>query len=106
MALNNATDSKQLFLSIDPVEVGDNKIVIKVSDTGGGIAEQDLSHLFEPFFTTTRIGEGLGLGLSIVQAIVLDLGGDIKAYNTEQGCCFCVRLPKFQDSLSGQGKSI
>jgi len=63
-------------------------------------------HLFEPFFTTKRIGEGLGLGLSIVQSIVLDLGGDIRAYNTERGCCFCVRLPLYQQTFDQQGSSI
>lgn len=106
MALNHLSKAKRLIVSIEPVETFDNKIVIKVSDTGGGFAEQDLSHLFEPFFTTKRIGEGLGLGLSIVQSIVLDLGGDIKAYNTEQGCCFCVQLTIFQDTMSVQEKSI
>gem|GEM_PF-530215 len=106
MALNSASEPKQLVLSIDTVEVGDSNIAIRVSDTGGGIAAQDLMHLFEPFFTTKRIGEGLGLGLSIVQSIVLDLGGDIRAYNTERGCCFCVRLPLYQQTFDQQGSSI
>lgn len=43
---------------------------ISVTDDGVGISEQDLEHVFEPFFTRKAVGEGTGLGLSVVQGIV------------------------------------
>lgn len=56
-------------------ETGD--IIIKISDTGMGIAEEDIPHIFEPFFTRKKEGKGVGLGLSIVYGIIERHGGNI-----------------------------
>jgi two-component system, NtrC family, sensor kinase len=57
------------------IEEGD--IVIKISDTGMGIAQEDIHHIFEPFFTKKKEGKGVGLGLSIVYGIIERHGGHI-----------------------------
>jgi signal transduction histidine kinase len=52
--------------------------VLLVEDAGAGIQEKDLSHVYEPFFTTKNDSGGTGLGLAIVSGIVKDLKGDIQ----------------------------
>lgn len=55
----------------------DDGIVISISDTGPGIAENVIENIFDPFFTTKEVGLGLGLGLSISYRIMESLGGKI-----------------------------
>ena len=74
--------------------------LIRISDSGNGIAEDDLPHLFEPFFTTKQVGEGLGLGLSIAYGIVRELNGTMVAQNhPDGGAVFDVTLPYAEDEL-------
>jgi two-component system cell cycle sensor histidine kinase/response regulator CckA len=53
-------------------------VAVEIQDTGSGIAPENLSRLFTPFFTTKPVGEGTGLGLSISKNIVEALGGKIE----------------------------
>jgi PAS domain S-box-containing protein len=53
-------------------------VCINVSDTGSGISKDIINKVFNPFFTTKKIGEGTGLGLSMVYATVNDHGGDTR----------------------------
>ena len=65
---------------------------LMVRDNGHGIT--DLENLFEPFYTTKKAGEGVGLGLAISSGIVTDLGGRLTARNAEGGgAVFEVQLP-------------
>ena len=71
--------------------------VIRVSDTGKGIAPAHVKRLFEPFFTTKAPGEGTGLGLSLSRNIVLAHGGAIDVESElGVGATFTVRLPAFE----------
>lgn len=75
---------------------------IRVSDNGVGIPAVNLPRIFEPFFTARTDGRGTGLGLSVVQRIVLQHGGTIQVESVEgAGSTFTVSLPSVQ-SLMGE----
>ncbi|MCG2712728.1 MAG: ATP-binding protein, partial [Candidatus Omnitrophica bacterium] len=68
-------------------------IELKIKDEGGGISSNIQSKIFDPFFTTKDIGEGLGLGLSICQAIIQRHNGEIKVKSQSgEGAVFIIRL--------------
>ena len=72
----------------------DGKVVMKVSDTGCGIKEEDLDRIFEPFFTTQPIGKGTGLGLSVTYGIIQQHGGTLEVESTPgHGTTFTIALP-------------
>jgi PAS domain S-box-containing protein len=67
---------------------------LTVADTGAGIPAQVMERIFDPFFTTKNVGEGTGLGLSLVHGIVADLGGAIDVSSTlGAGTRFEIWLP-------------
>jgi two-component system, NtrC family, sensor kinase len=68
--------------------------VVRIHDTGPGIAPDVIDRIFDPFFTTKPVGEGTGLGLSISYEILKKHGGDIEAESPPAGgAVFTVRLP-------------
>ncbi len=68
---------------------------VAITDTGGGIATENVGRIFEPFFTTKEVGKGTGLGLSIVYDIVTkNHHGDIRVDSqVGQGTTFTVKIP-------------
>ena len=71
----------------------DNQIVISVSDNGSGIPEHIRDEVFQPFVTSGK-ADGTGLGLAVVQKIVVDHGGEVEVESTgAQGTTFKVTLP-------------
>jgi signal transduction histidine kinase len=79
-------------------------VALTVSDTGTGIKEGALEHLFEPFFTTREEGRGTGLGLATVYGIVRQSGGDVQVTSKPgEGSRFRVLLPRVGGPLPEPG---
>ena len=73
--------------------VDGDRAVIDVADTGTGIESEDLSRIYDPFFTTKAVGQGTGLGLSIVYSVVQEHRGVIDCRSGNGGTRFTVTLP-------------
>ncbi|MFH1537716.1 MAG: ATP-binding protein [bacterium] len=100
---------KQVFLNLinnagDAIECGGritiktrsegNCVMATITDTGCGMTQEQLSHIFVPFFTTKEVGKGTGLGLSVSLSIVETMGGKIEVQSVPgQGSSFTVTLP-------------
>ncbi|MEM6939281.1 MAG: ATP-binding protein [Pseudomonadota bacterium] len=75
----------------------DTYVTVKVSDSGVGIAAEELQKVFEPFYTTKRTGEGTGLGLSTAYGIIKQSSGFIFVDSVEgEGTTFTLYLPVFE----------
>ena len=101
-ALRYTEDDGEITITADE---SDECITITFSDTGCGIAEKDISHLFDLFYrgTNSRREQGLGIGLSVVKDIV-DLHGwsiDIRS-ELEKGSDFIIRIPKSTNRTDGE----
>ena len=73
---------------------GAREIMVEISDTGAGIPKPILERIFEPFYTTKKVGQGTGLGLSISYGIIKDCKGRIRAVSHEGGgAVFRINFP-------------
>jgi signal transduction histidine kinase len=93
-ALQHTGPGGRIEVVVEPANVREirPKIHIKFSDTGAGIAPENLSKVFEPFFTTRATGTGLGL--AIVRKAIHDHGGAIAVYSElDKGTTFAIDLP-------------
>ncbi len=69
-------------------------VIIEIEDNGCGIAAEDISRLFDPFYTTKEVGFGTGLGLSVSYSIIQKHSGQITVQSKlGSGSCFSIRLP-------------
>jgi signal transduction histidine kinase len=95
--------SNLLINAMDAVEPGVGRIrisaladngvvVVRISDNGPGITAENMVNIFEPFYTTKKVGKGTGLGLAVVYGIVQEIGGSINVENGD-GATFTLTLP-------------
>ncbi len=107
----NAFDAMQggygvLGISLENIEPGSEKLLgefglepgdfvrITISDTGHGITTENMTRIFNPFFTTKEVGQGEGIGLSEAQGIVTKCGGKIHVESdVDRGSIFSILLP-------------
>jgi len=83
-------------LTVSTPSTDSGEVEIRFSDTGRGIPPENLPRVFDPFFTTMPVGEGIGLGLSISYSIVRQHQGTIRVESqVGQGTTFAIRLPAY-----------
>ncbi len=93
--INNASQAIEgagtIFIE---TKAGVNIIIVSIKDTGSGMSDDVIRHIFEPFYTTKDVGKGTGLGLSITFGIVQEHNGTIEVIsNPGQGTEFIIKLP-------------
>lgn len=94
--------SKRIEIFTKAVCNGIDVVEIIVKDTGGGISDESIGRVFDPFYTTKEVGKGTGLGLSISYGIVKDHEGEIWVSETsEKGTEFKIRIPFRQTAKQG-----
>jgi len=71
--------------------ISGNWLILSVSDTGSGMDSTTLEHLFDPFYTTKKVGDGLGMGMSVLHGIMRQYGGHILV-ESEIGAGSTIRL--------------
>ena len=82
----------------------EDSVVITIRDNGKGISESGLSKIFEPFYTTKRVGEGTGLGLWVSYGIIKSFQGTITVDSTlDEGTIFTIALPIETVTQSNKG---
>jgi PAS domain S-box-containing protein len=99
--LNLLSNSRYAVMKSDVKEirvinsVTDTKVIVNVEDTGGGIPENIIGNIFDPYFTTKESDGGTGIGLYMSKAIVEgNLGGKLSAANIEGGCRFTIEFDR------------
>lgn len=94
VTLDNLHVDAELAASVPELHEG-AYVRLTVTDTGHGMTQDTLEHVFEPYFTTKKAGEGSGLGLSVVHGIIIGHGGAITVKATPgEGSLFTIYLPR------------
>jgi len=92
---NNEVANRTLHIK---TKVSDGKIILTIRDNAGGIPEDIIDKIFNPYFTTKEEGKGTGVGLYMTTQIVNNMNGSIKVENSElfakaKGAKFTIELP-------------
>ena len=75
------------------VKKGEKYTLIKIEDNGGGIAEEYIERIFEPYFTTKHAKQGTGIGLYMTKMIIENnMNGIVTVKNTEEGALFTIKI--------------
>ena len=98
----HAIDKKGTIIVESIIDPDYENIIIRFSDDGPGISQENLSKIFDPFFSTKTGGSGLGLAVSY--GIIQNHQGSLKVQNlSEKGCRFTITLPILEEKSTSDG---
>ncbi len=90
----------EAFCQSLPSAVPGQYVLLSVSDTGGGMDEETLARIYDPFFTTKEVGKGTGLGLAVIFSLMQQLHGFIEVRSVQgQGSTFNLYFPATASSI-------
>jgi PAS domain S-box-containing protein len=99
--INNAIDAvserEERSIALN-VSAESEKVVFTIRDSGGGVPDEVLVKMFEPFYTTKDINKGTGLGLSVVKGILDSHNATIEVVNTDTGALFTLTFDRLAGS--------
>jgi signal transduction histidine kinase len=98
--IDNALDAASSNVTVK-TSAGPHEVVLEVFDDGGGIPEEQLSRIWEPFYTTKPLGVGTGIGLPISRKIIADHSGRIEVQSRPGLTVFEVHLPTAASKAPG-----
>ncbi len=85
------------FVAITTRVTPESMVALEIRDSGCGISKDAIEQIWDPFFTTKNVGQGIGLGLAVTYNIVKRLGGEISVESQiDKGSKFTVRMPACQ----------
>ena len=88
----DAVDEKNGSVHISTTLKEKKWVILRVEDNGPGISQENIPHIFDPFYTTKEVGKGTGLGLSVVYGLIREIGGKIDVMS-DRTTVFNVFLP-------------
>ena len=97
---NSSTPHKIIHIKTETIE---DTVLIKIHDNAGGIPEDIIHKIFEPYFTTKFKDKGTGIGLSMTYNIIEKMQGKIEVKNYQKGALFTISLPKVQEKKEKNG---
>lgn len=90
--------AKNVFLENDHLQLYGNFVGITISDTGSGIAPENIDKVFRPFFSTKELRNGIGLGLNQVKTFAMRVNGDVTIESTlDEGTSVTLYIPRATD---------
>lgn len=104
--IENKKVDKEMSAEHEDIVPGDY-IMLSLADNGTGMPSEILDRIFEPFFTTKQVGEGTGLGLSMIYGFVKQSGGHVVVYSEENvGTNVKIFLPRAVGDSSGKEEDM
>ncbi len=93
--IENKKEEKKITITVSKGENNDNNVIISIEDSAGGIPQEIIRNIFDPYFTTKEEGKGTGIGLYMSKTIIeTNMRGRLSVINTTNGARFIIELKR------------